>query len=470
MKITLVQCPAFGIDRPPLALGYLAAFLREQGQAVRVFDFNADLYAHAEEAHKRFWEFSYVFQWMNQDYFSQQKVLSESHYAQWAEMLLRDDPDILGFSVQSSSLICSLKLAREIRKRATAPAIVFGGPLHLSYSIEHADHLLQMKDDVGRQLVDVVVLGEGEETLLDIARRLEAKESLRGCPGTVIRAEDGKILRNGPRSLIENLDILPFPDFHDFPSVYKYDRRWPILGSRGCVNRCVFCDDALMWRRYRYRSAANIFQEMKLRKEQGAEFLEFNDLLINGNSSELLKLCNLLIGGKLGLTWGGSACVGRNLDREMLKKLKQAGCCYLNFGIESASPKILKDMNKSFTISEVQRVITEAHRAGMDVCTNWIVGFPTEREEDFQQTLQFITRFFKLLRKNLMVNSFILKDASLLARHKEKFGVVAGDGWNWVSQDGANTVEVRKRRYDEFLATIERLGDKPKHKTFQGQQ
>lgn len=322
-------------------------------------------------------------------------------------------------------------------------------------------------DDSKVRIVDIVALGEGEEILMDILERKEGKSSLEGCLGTVAR-ENGRIINNGLRPLIENLDSITFPEFKDFPNKYKFKNRLPILGSRGCVHRCVFCDDTLMWRRFRFRSAQNVVKEMKLRKREGVEFLEFNDLLINGNLKQLSELSDLLIREKLNISWGGSATVDNRMDLKFLRKLKRAGCCYLNYGIESASPKVLREMSKSFTIEEAKKEIEDTYKAGISVCTNWIVGFPTETYEDFKEMLRFIKDNIRYLKNNIMVNSFILKGNSMLYHNQEKFGIVSDSRRNWYSLGGLNTVEERKRRYDEFVRLISELGDEPAHQTFQG--
>ncbi|MBL7196986.1 MAG: B12-binding domain-containing radical SAM protein [Candidatus Omnitrophica bacterium] len=467
MRIALVQCPAFGIDKPPLALGYLSAFLRGRGYEVNVFDLNVDLYSKTEEKDKKFWEFQYVFQWLDNDYFSKEGVLPKVYFRCWAEQILSSNPDVIGFSVQSSSLEVSIKLAKEIKNIAPDKTIIFGGPLHLSYSIEHTYYLLQLENASKTKVVDIVVLGEGEETLVDILKRTENKSSLEGCAGTVTR-ENGRLINNGLRPLMKDLDLVPFPEFGNFPASYKFKKRLPVLGSRGCIHRCTFCDDTLIWQYYRSRSAGNILEEMKLRKKEGVEFLEFNDLLINGNLKQLSELCDLLIKERVKMPWGGSATIDSRMDFNFLKKLKRAGCCYLNYGIESASSKLLREMNKSFTIEVAKKVLELTHKAGISVCTNWIVGFPTETRDDFKETLNFVRNNIDYLRNNIMVNSFILKGNCLLFENKKKFGIVSDKERNWYSLNGVNTVEERKRRYDEFIELISEFNDKPAHETFQG--
>jgi len=466
MKITLVQCPAFGIDRPPLGLAYLVAFLRRYKHQATVFDLNVELYSRTKEEDKKFWEFQYVFEWMENNHIIKQKILPSCYFKKWAQRILSSNPDLIGFSVQSSSLTASISLAGEIKSICPEQKIVFGGPLHLSYSLDHSYYLLGIENLLGVKTIDVVVLGEGESTIIDVVQRIESKNSLIGCPGTIIR-ENNRMFNNGERRLIEDIDSIPFPEFNDFPEKYKFKDRLPILGSRGCVNRCVFCDDTLMWRRYRYRSAKNILAEIRLRKDNGIEFLEFNDLLINGNLSQLSGLCDLLIKENINISWGASATVDKQMDYKLFRKMKQSGCCYLNYGIESASPRVLRQMNKNFMIEEAKKIIKDTYRAGIAVCTNWIVGFPTETEKDFNQTLEFVSENMMYLKNNIMVNSFILKSSSLLFRHKQRFGIVADDQRNWHSQNGNHTTEIRKKRYEKFIELISALGDVPAHKTFQ---
>jgi len=466
MKIALVQCPAFGVDRPPLALGYLAAFVRRDGFLAEVFDLNIDLYAQIKDEDNKFWEFKYVDKWINGDIFLKEELIPSDFFKHWAKKILISDPDIIGFSVHCTSLLSSINLAREIKKLNPNKKIIFGGPLYFSYNIpEYACGLSQKGDDSGFTIIDIIVVGEGEVTLVDILQRLRSGASLESCLGIVYK-KDGQIINNGLRPLIDNLDMLPFPEFDGLPEQYKYKKRLPILGSRGCIHRCVFCDDALTWRYYRSRSAENIIEEIKLRKKQGIEFLEFNDLLINGNLKQLEKLCDLIIQEGLDIFWGGSASINKYMDLDFLKKLKKSGCVYLNYGVESASPKILSAMNKGFSIEEAKKAIENTYKAGIAVSSNWIVGFPNESYEDFKETLDFIKNNIGYFKNGVMLNSFILKSNSPIYKDKERFGIVMDDSGSWSSLKGLNTIAERKIRYDTFIELINKLGDRPAHEMF----
>jgi len=455
MKVALIQCPAFGIDRPPIALAYLAGSLRKEGHQADIYDLNIDLYSKTEERNKKFWDFDYIFQWSNQEYFYDIGLLLDEHFKNWAGRIASDKPDVIGFSVQSSSLLSSLTLAKHIKNALPSNPIIFGGPLTSTFGqVEHIYSLFGITESSVPEspIIDIVVLGEGEETLKEILKRLENKESLHGCNGT-ISVKNKEIIRNDARTLIKDLDDIPFPDFDGFPQNYKYKNRLPFLGSRGCIRACVFCDDCGMWKYYRTRSTQNMIEEIRLRKSQGAEFLEFNDLLINGNLKQLLDLCNLLIKEKISIPWGGSAAIRPEMDLNLLKKMSQAGCRYLNYGIESGSSKVLKEMNKGFSLQAAEKNIKDTYNAGIQPCTNWIVGFPTETKKDFTDTLKFIKRNHKFIKSGLMVNNFILKANSFLFNHTKKYNIEFDAGGNWFCPQNSRTErEKRFRLFNKFVA------------------
>jgi len=467
MKVALIQCPAFGIDRPPIALAYLAGSLRKEGHQADIYDLNIDLYSKTEEKNKKFWDFDYIFQWSDQKYFYDIGLLSDAHFKNWAREIAWNKPDIIGFSVQSSSLLSSLTLAKYLKNILPSNLIIFGGPLTSTYGeIEHVYSLFGIKDGhiPESSVIDVVVLGEGEETLNEVLKRSEKKESLQGCLGA-ISFENREIIKNDARPLIKDIDGIVFPDFKGFPDSYKSKKRLPFLGSRGCIRSCIFCDDCKMWQHYRSRSTQNMIEEIKLRRSQGIEFLEFNDLLINGDLSQLLKLCQLLIKEKIGIYWGGSAAVRPDMNLKLLKKMKKAGCVYLNFGIESGSAKVLKEMNKGFSLQAAEKNIKDTYKAGIQVCTNWIVGFPTETDDDFIDTLKFIKRNRKFLKSGLMVNSFILKANSFLYNNTEKYNIEFDDSGNWFCPENRNTRSERERRFRLFNEFASLGGFEIAHKT-----
>jgi radical SAM superfamily enzyme YgiQ (UPF0313 family) len=186
----------------------------------------------------------------------------------------------------------------------------------------------------------------------------------------------------------------------------------------------------------------------------------FNDSVINGHLPNLLRLCDLMIQKKLNVSWGGNFRVDKRIDIEMLKKIKDAGCCYFVLGIESASNKILGRMHKGFTIEEAEQFIRQCGQAGIEIVANWVVGFPGETEEDFMQTARFIERHAGAIKRNTF-STLTINQFSYLEKHKEEFGIIL-EGYHlglWKSADGQNTIEVRNRRL-KFLEDIEHKNNK----------
>jgi radical SAM superfamily enzyme YgiQ (UPF0313 family) len=223
--------------------------------------------------------------------------------------------------------------------------------------------------------------------------------------------------------------------------------------------KCIFCTDTYFWNRFRYRSAENVFSEIVDTKgKYGNRFFGFNDSLINGNLNSFLKLCDMLIESQIDIRWGGNCRVDKRLTPALLKKFKDAGCEYLAMGIESGSNRILKLMRKGFTVEEAERFVRACKDAGIAVTANWIVGFPSEIEDDFQKTLAFIERNKEFIRQNtssmLTINQF-----SYLEQHRDEFGVVLNGPHLglWRSRDGTNTIETRNSRFKQLAELSERV-------------
>lgn len=254
-----------------------------------------------------------------------------------------------------------------------------------------------------------------------------------------------------------NLDDLPFPDFAAYDlRAYTDNNSLPILTSRGCAMKCVFCTDTYFWSPYRYRSAENVISEItQVHQKYKNKRFSFNDSLINGNYQNLLNICNMLINKKLNITWGGNFRVAKRLEVEILKKMKNSGCAYLIVGIESASNNILKLMHKGFTIEEVEYFLNSSSKVRINIVANWIVGFPGETEEDFMLTANFIKKNRELIKKNTF-STLTINQFSYLERHKEEFGIVLNGPHLglWQSEDGKNTIELRNSRL-HFLESLE---------------
>jgi len=459
VKILLVQCPcSYGTETPPLGLAYLSSYMKKHNHDVSVLDLSMDLYMRVDEKDKAFWQSNNGYRWYLKDMYDAMPFLGDTCYEQVTEKILSLNSDIVGFSIQNTSTLFTLEIIKRIKSRAPSKKIVLGGPN--CYNVTGNDLDFKIQHDL-QEFADIIVVGEGESVLLDFAGRIESGRPLDTCKGIAMR-KNGTWIFNGFAEPIMNLDDLPFPDFEAYDMKAYTDRNaLPLLTSRGCTMRCVFCTDTYFWRPYRHRSAGNVLEEIvKRRKKYKNNFFGFNDSLINGSHKNLLEMCKLIASKRLDISWGGNCRIDKRLDLDCLGRMKKAGCEYLVIGIESASNRILRLMRKNFTIEDASDFIHRCNKVGIGIVANWIVGFPGETEEEFINTADFIIKHEGLIRKNTF-STLTINQFSYLDRHKEEFGIVL-DGAHlglWRSRDGLNTIELRNSRLD-YLTNIEQRIEK----------
>lgn len=459
MKIVLIQCPVWGTYDPPLALAQLSACLKKAGHQVHVLDLNIELYLNRRENHKGLWAWEKCDFWYDASNVAKFFVENEGLIDQYMKQIITHNPQIICFSVCTSSRFASLELARRIKKERKDQVIVFGGTLFFEDSWSQRILI--------EGVVDIVAIGEGELTLCELAHLIDEDKPLDNCPGIAYRIND-QIFHNPRRPLLENLDELPFMDFSDLP-LSKYDDKChiPILASRGCVQQCVFCSSKSFWPGYRHMSGKRIFEEIKFHKDRFKELghIDFLDLLINGDIKALNSLCDLMIDWELSqnitISWVANAIIRKEMTPDLLVKMKKAGCKHLIYGIESGSQRVLGLMKKRYALEDADNVIKATHEAGIVVTTNFMFGFPGEEDDDFVETLEFIKRNAKYLDRVYPSRTFCaIEEFSYLHAHQEEFGIAANSPNHlyWESQDSRNVYPQRLQRCEEFCALASSLG------------
>jgi radical SAM superfamily enzyme YgiQ (UPF0313 family) len=249
--------------------------------------------------------------------------------------------------------------------------------------------------------IDCIVLGEGEQALLEIIQEREPDE----IEGIVYR-ENGEIKKSPQRKIKENLDDIPFPAWHlidlnKYPSIGKGMfnginlRKVPrvsVIFSRGCSGHCDFCSTWWIWRRWRHRSAKNMADEIQLLYDNhGIRHFCFADDAMTVNRQATIDLCNEILARKLKIAFHVTTrtdCV----DELVLNKLKAAGCYKIAFGIETGSPLLLEKMSKANDIGTSERAIRLAKNAGIAVTALMIVGNVGETESTIKQSVDFLKR------------------------------------------------------------------------------
>jgi anaerobic magnesium-protoporphyrin IX monomethyl ester cyclase len=323
-------------------------------------------------------------------YLKQQCWYVETTFFHTVEELIAAKPDIAALSASSENFNLALDAAEKIRAALGIP-IVLGG-IHIT----SLPHTLPETCDVG-------VIGEGEETFTELIKLFYARHPRRPEPTdlTKIRGlcyhEDGAVRVNELRDLIAKMDILPYPDREILGHKWKmpFSRQVHMITSRGCPYSCNFCSSSLQWRRYRFFSPEYVVREVEfLRRRYDPEEIFFFDDLFIGNRARFEAICSLLRERQLhtGVVF---RCYGRVdlMNDEIADLMRAMNFRYVDFGFESHSARILKYMNKQNVTPELnQRAIDLLASRGTSIGANIIIGFPPETMDDMMQSYQFIER------------------------------------------------------------------------------
>lgn len=292
-------------------------------------------------------------------------------------------PDIVGITAMTFTLIDVLKTAKLVKKIFNDIKIVLGGPHVYIYP----DETISLKE------IDFLVLGEGEITFAELVSNIDDVEELKKIKGLVFKS-NGKIINTGMREFIANLDEIPHPARHLVP-YKKYSsllaKRQPIttmITSRGCPYNCSFCARPHLGKRFRARSAKNVVHEMQECVNLGInEFLIYDDTF-SIDRQRVLNICDEIINKKLDIGWDIRVRVD-TVDEEMLKRLKQAGCERIHYGVEAGTEKILKVLRKGITLDQAEYAFKLTKKIGISTLAYFMIGSPTETKEDILQTIEF---------------------------------------------------------------------------------
>ncbi|MFW9821166.1 MAG: B12-binding domain-containing radical SAM protein [Candidatus Thorarchaeota archaeon] len=315
--------------------------------------------------------------------------LSKEEMLNWIK---KEDPDILGFSTITTAGTgkSSAEIARIVKVKINPNVKILFGNYHATFN----DVRILNK----YPFIDGCVRGEGENTLLEIAERMEKGQDFEEIRGLTYR-DNGRIIKNEERPLIKNIDTLPFPNRKLLGNVqYKnkvegldlsVGKFTSAASSRGCAFKCSFCSSSMFWGNWRPRSPENIIEELSLLEEQGYQNLLWVDDNFTISKKRLLKLSYLVKKEHLEFNWMAEGRITQS-SIELLNAMKQMGCKILSYGIESGSQRILDWYNKQINLKQVHDAIKNSKKVGIDmVLANFIVGAPIETREEIINTLNF---------------------------------------------------------------------------------
>jgi len=347
INVTLIQ-PQFGtgdvrklnICTPPIGLAYIAAFLRKQGHKVTIID------AEVEQ-------------------------LNNEQIAQQARKA-----DLAGITMTAPTYNSALELANLIKQSNSGTTVVLGGPQATFLDEECLDN----------STADAVVRGEGERTMLDIAGSVESGGTC-DFDGVTFRDAD-TFIKNPDRKLIVDLDDIPVPARDLLPmDKYSPPHSTGVISSRGCPFRCIFCASSNLYhKRFRSRSAYNVFEEVAQLVAQGYENVTMLDDNFILNKERAFKFADLVEENNAKFTW---SCTGRvdSIDEDLLGRLREVGCNGLFFGVESASDDTLKLIKKGFSTDQVINAFDALRDYDYATTASFMIGLPGDDRQKVADTI-----------------------------------------------------------------------------------
>jgi len=352
LKITLIN-PAqrTRYPQPPVGLALLAAILEKHGYPVKILDSNTPgftLEAAAEAVR---------------------------------------DADIVGITAMTPTIGRALSIAQHIKIMKPDTTVILGGP-HVT--------LLPEETLKSSPYIDVIVRGEADETIIELMRAFWDNRTLDHIPG-LSYIKGGEVFHTAPRDTETDMDSLPFAAFHLLP--FREYRPHPPHGmyrpfaamvtSRGCPYRCAYCSKPVFGSRFRAQSAERVVAEMSYLQEKfGVREIAFYDDSFTIDKKRVHAIADRILEKRLKIAWTCETRVNL-VDKELLSHMKQAGCYAVAYGIETASPEIMKTLQKDITLEQVEEAVRAHRELGLQVVGYFMLGSPGETPETIKQTIEF---------------------------------------------------------------------------------
>ena len=384
-KVTLVRPPmlmpesnvAVKEGSPSIGLAYVAAALKKAGHRVKV----VDAFGEALES------FSKI---------KGTRLLVRGLTADQVVNRIPADTEIIGISCMfSNDWLYSKLVVQAIHERFPDVPIIGGG--------EHftADPAYSFKS---RPCLHSIVLGEGEETIVELVEAIVEGKPLGNVKGLAY-VEDGRLIRTPTRTRITAIDNIAPPAWDDgildryLDSGYSMSgtpgRVMPLVATRGCPFECTFCSNPEMWgNRWISRNAKLLVAEIAEAVDTyNVSHVDFYDLTAIVNRKWTIEFCKLLLAENLNITWSlPSGTRSEALDREVLELMQKSGCNYLTYAPESGSKQTLKDIKKKVNLDKMIASLKVCTELGITTKTNMVMGFPTQNWWQIMDSLFFMVR------------------------------------------------------------------------------
>lgn len=382
---------------PSLPLAGLAAWVRQHGFDAQIIDLHAENLV-PEQAAGRVAEFA---------------------------------PHVVGLTAKTLGWPAVIEIAQMLRKAVPEAKIVVGGP-HLS---------IYPEESLTWDCFDVAVIGEGEETFLEICERLESGSSLDDCAGTMVRKADGEILKNPARPVTKDLDRYPFPAFDLLP-MQRYHCLTVLhpfatmVTTRGCPWHCGYCSQVYS-EKLRFRSPELVADELEwLVRQFGVKEVVMFDETFTIGKRRMRNLCEAILTRGVKVKFNIRARVD-TVDRETLALLKQAGLRSIHMGVEAGTDRLLKIMNKQITREQTEQAFRVARELGIETRGYFMIGYYDATPDDIEDTIDFAAGLGLDWASFSVATPLPATDLYDVAQAR---GYVQGDFWRQYTIDGGGFI------------------------------
>jgi radical SAM superfamily enzyme YgiQ (UPF0313 family) len=300
---------------------------------------------------------------------------------------------LVGISIVTPKVYDAMELAEFVKSNFPDIVIVAGGP-----------HATLVPEEVltGCPSIDYVIQGEGELLLNELIKRLEEGNPPDDLDGITYR-KYGNIINNPHKEYIADLNILPMPDrsvidLNRYSSFLKTSLApaTTVMTSRGCPYRCIYCSKPVTGEKVRAITPENAIKEIEfLIKEHGVKEIIFYDDSFTIKKKRAIEICDLIIQKGIKIKWQCETRVNL-VDEELLRKMKEAGCYLIAYGLESGSDNVLKILKKGVTTAQIEEAVRITKKVGIQITGYFMLGIPGETEDDIKKTIK--------LAKNLNVD------------------------------------------------------------------
>ncbi len=303
-------------------------------------------------------------------------------YTRLREVILSEKPDIVGIYFCTEYLYDSLKTARLVKDIDRKIITVAGGP-HL---------FIYPKETIAEPDIDYCVYGEGEVAFDELVNSIDKDEPPEKIPGIISKKNTNK---RHELQRIQDINLLPFPDrrllsFNKYKSFITYSNPiTTIVTSRGCAFNCYYCNSIERGQKVRFLNPQKVVEEIEDIVKLGLRDILFFDENFFFNTKRIEGICDEIISRRIKIRWHCRSRADMNLEKSFLKKIGDAGCRMIQFGIESGTQRIQNYINKKLNIEEVKKTIRDVKDAGIMTYGNFMIGLPTETEDEMKHTLKF---------------------------------------------------------------------------------